>query len=475
MLLIRKFLFYVFVVIYLISWPLAVLYALGYVVHPAMPRGFVKTGLIYLSTTPPGASVYLGNSRYTKRTPTMLSGLLPGEYWLKVILKNHDPWIRKVAVEPEKALALERILLLPRNPRFEGLLAGRFEDLVPIPGTRFLLLTTGSSLEDFLVYDWKARVSRPLLPPTSDFQTGRVLSYTTVKESPLVLFRIKLRGDEKTIAVDLSREKANGIDLSFLFPEDLAWVEWDPRNSHRLFAFRHGEIHRVDLNTMTFAPRIAENVLGLGVHEKRLYLFTRDHLFQRVDSDGKHPEIFFKNPPAIASVFEESNPFFQIKILAEDLVLFLGDRGELLVNRFPYLFVEHGTRGFEFVPARRRLLLWRSDAVGVLDLANPRETDAVSEHPPKVRWVYTQGRDIRQAFLVYKGSHALFRDGAAIHLVELEAPGEPAVHRLLTVSPRTSVLYSEESGRMYYLDRETDELVSMEILPLEWLPLLSAE
>ena len=475
MLFIRKFLFYLFAAIYLVCCPLTVLYALGYAVHPLMPQGLVKTGLIYISTTPPGASIYLGNSRYTKRTPSVLSGLVPGDYWLKINLKNYEPWTRKVVIKPEKAVAFDKILLLPKNPKFEGLLAGPFEDLVPIPGTRFLLVTTGSNLEDFLVYDWKARTSRPLLGSRSRFQAGRVLSYTTVKESPLVLFRIRFQGDEKTIAVDLSREKSVGMDLSFLFPDDLAWVEWDPRNPRRLFGFRRGEVHRLDLSTMTFTPRIAENVLGMGVHERHLYLFTKEHLFQRVDADGKHPEIFFKNPPAIASVFEESNPFFQIKVLAQELILFLGDRGELLLNRFPYLFVEHGTRGFEFDPSHRRLLVWRSDAVGVLDLPAPRETETALEHTPEIRWVYTHGRDIRQAFFVYKGSHALFRDGAAIYRVELEAPGEPAAHRLLTVSPRTSVFYAEDSGRLYYLDRETDELVSMEILPSEWLSLLAVE
>ncbi len=57
MLRLRKILFYLCALLYLISCPLTILYALGYGVQPGAQRGLVKTGVISLATLPPGAPV----------------------------------------------------------------------------------------------------------------------------------------------------------------------------------------------------------------------------------------------------------------------------------------------------------------------------------------------------------------------------------------------------------------------------------
>ncbi len=98
----RKLFFWFFAVLYLTVCPLTVLYALGYWVMPGTGQGIVKTGLLYVSSAPPEASVYLGNQRYTKKTPTILRDLLPGEYQVKLALKHYKPWKRILPIEAER-------------------------------------------------------------------------------------------------------------------------------------------------------------------------------------------------------------------------------------------------------------------------------------------------------------------------------------------------------------------------------------
>jgi hypothetical protein len=99
----RRVLFYAFLALYLVATPLTILYSLGYLVRPGHEHGFVKSGLISLGTTPEGARVYVGHSRYTRRTPTVIRDLLPGTYNVRLTLDGHQPWQGLVRVEAEKA------------------------------------------------------------------------------------------------------------------------------------------------------------------------------------------------------------------------------------------------------------------------------------------------------------------------------------------------------------------------------------
>ena len=117
---VRNVVFLLFVAVYLVSCPLILLQAFGYSLAPGMEEGIVKTGLVYLDTTPPGATVYVGRRRYTGTTPTILRGLRPGAYDLRLGLPGYQTWARTVSVEAEKSTVLDRILLLPVEWRRRG-------------------------------------------------------------------------------------------------------------------------------------------------------------------------------------------------------------------------------------------------------------------------------------------------------------------------------------------------------------------
>ena len=59
MLILRKIVFYIFALFYIVFCPLVVLYAFGYIFKPQSEEVVVKTGIIYLSTAPAGASIYV--------------------------------------------------------------------------------------------------------------------------------------------------------------------------------------------------------------------------------------------------------------------------------------------------------------------------------------------------------------------------------------------------------------------------------
>src|SRR3989338_4413597 len=189
MLFLRRIFFYLFVAIYLIFCPLIVLYALGYIYKPGTEQGIFKSGLIYLSTAPPGASVYFGNRRYTRRTPTLLPNLIPGDYPVRLVLKKYKSWNETLPVEAGKATVLERILLEPEEKKREEFLSDAFEDIVPIAGSRFFLVAKTPQLRSVFVFDWKDEKVWPLLPDGSSLGNMKISSSSTIQESQALFIR----------------------------------------------------------------------------------------------------------------------------------------------------------------------------------------------------------------------------------------------------------------------------------------------
>ena len=464
MLRLRKVVFYLFVTAYLVACPLTILYAFGYVFRPGTEQGMLKTGVLSLATAPPGAAIYVNGRRYTKRTPAVLQGLRPGAYRLTLAVKHHEPWgPRMVSIEAEKATVLDRVLLLPRRLRHAPLLPDAFDTLLPIPETHVLLLMKGPKLADLVVYDWDSAERWPFVPP-GPFGEERLASPPIVtRGSPFVLVRVKRPDGERILWAELRNGETRLTDLTRLFPARPLAVAWDPRAPERLFSLKDSAVNRLEVSAMTISPRLAGRVRGFGVSGQTLYVLTEHGTLQRLDVEGRLLETVF-GIPRVGEPFFGAKSLFRLTALTDERILLLGERGEFVAVWRPFRLVEDGVRGFELDARRQRLLVWRRDRVGVMDLA-PADAGNGSLHPPELRWVFEEGRDIEQAFWVYDGSQALLQDHGVVTLLAWEPDGEPMVHELLRVKPGRSVHYTDESGRLYYLDRATGRLCALDILP----------
>jgi len=122
---IRAVLFYLSVFIFLTGLPFILSFSLGYKFDYHRLK-FTKTGLIALKTQPQGAAVYLDRTLLQEKTPLSIQELLPGEYNIKIELKDYYPWIGGVKVEAGKVTKLERIILFPLRPNIKQLNKGKF-------------------------------------------------------------------------------------------------------------------------------------------------------------------------------------------------------------------------------------------------------------------------------------------------------------------------------------------------------------
>ena len=82
-----------------------------------------------------------------------------------------------------------------------------------------------------------------------------------------------------------------------------------------------------------------------------------------------------------------------------------------------------------------------------------------------VRWIWTQGKNIEQAFWAYEGSHVVFLDEDQLWWLSLETYGAPHLQALRPIKKHTSIAYAESSGTVWYLDPVHGHLMVLELLP----------
>ncbi len=94
---VRKFLFAFFVAVFVVATPLVILYTAGYRLN-ITSRRVLQTGVIAITTSPRGASIYLDNTLINDKTPLVIQRLAPKTYELQFEKNGYHTWEQRVEV-----------------------------------------------------------------------------------------------------------------------------------------------------------------------------------------------------------------------------------------------------------------------------------------------------------------------------------------------------------------------------------------
>jgi hypothetical protein len=464
MILFRKILFYLFFALYLVLCPMIILYALGYIFTPKVEEGFAKTGLIHIETLPPNAVLSIGNKRYLERTPATIRNLLSGQYDVKVFLRGHRPWERMVKVDPGKAVNLEKVLLIPQSVKTQTLAAEPFEDLLPVPGTHYLLLKGVGPVGDLKMFDWKNEVLRSVLPESSPFKKAKFVKVFKIKESSFVILQVETLEGVKFLGCQLNKEGSEIEDLSSLFAKGEPYeILWEGDHPDYLFAWQGQDLSRLDLEKMTTLPDFFPKIRGFGLYKNKIYALQGSSVVRLGFHARKGEEVLVEKGIFLENLFKNIEKY-RIDFISNNAVVFRGEQGELFANVLPYRFVEEGMRGYQADTEGRKLVLWQRARVGVLDFERSEHRKELFERGPEIEWVIENGHDIRQAYFVQDADSILFCDRDQVFLSRVGAYGTPP-EGIITVQKGSGIFYAEKTGKLYYLEPARGELAAADILP----------
>jgi hypothetical protein len=109
---IRYVAFYFSLILYFTLLPIVLAYSLGYHIDFHKFKIY-KTGILSLTSTPAGASIYINGKLFTDITPARIEELKPGAYSVEVKREGFYPWQKNLSVIPNMVTRADSIILFP--------------------------------------------------------------------------------------------------------------------------------------------------------------------------------------------------------------------------------------------------------------------------------------------------------------------------------------------------------------------------
>jgi hypothetical protein len=471
----RKILFFIFVIIYLILCPTLILYSLGIMITPGNKK-VIKTGIIHISSVPAGASIVLNGKLLDEQTPAALSNLLPGTYTLELTARKYHSWHKIVPVAAEKVTPIENVLLIPDPLNIKELSATPSDTLIPAIGNPYLLVANGPTLADVFIYIWDEGIGqnllpendtqtasplRPVVPADSPDRGARLVQLHTAKNSPYILFEIENGKDKKLLWIDPLFGTPKVEDVTDLFPDPPEEIQWDANDPRHLLSFQGHSINRLDLTIKAIYPKILENITGFSLWGQEINFLTEDRDLRKSNQTGVNTGPASDDPP-FNDLVEQHFPFQRIASVSDNLTILLGQHGELLATTRPYLLAARDIAGFKWNERPPRLLVWSRQAVGFIDFS--RRPEDLQGLPGIIRWITEDGNNITDAFWVNDGSHILYVDADEIFITDIASYGQPEIEPIATIKHNSTIYYADKIGKVFFLNQNS-RLSSAEIVP----------
>ena len=331
MLWLRKIVFYIFTLIYLVLCPLIVARMLGFVINPLTHR-LVKTGLAYVSTIPPDATVYIDGRMAHQNTPTALRDLTPGEHFIRIELGGYNDWARNIPIIGKKATVLDNILLIPEKWPIKQISDQPYQDII-LTGND-ILIATSHTLKDIDIYhttqgieeDFKEESiykKTPLFSRSSVYAQGSLIRLFHVPKSPYILIETAIKDKDKFLWVNLKEDLPIIEDVSDLFAQIPDRVIWTDTNDDNIFAFYPSNVYRINIKDKAIfledADRLPESfkqqaptvpLANFLINEKHALLIregTRIRLYPKEDFNAPQVYDIARSKPLTNMYFEEKN------------------------------------------------------------------------------------------------------------------------------------------------------------------------
>ncbi len=248
---------------------------------------FIHTGSITIKSNPKDARILIDGEIVPSGLINIvnqsyhITGLRPGEHFLRIEADGYRPWEKKVTIESGISTEFWNILLLRDTYPVTEIASGNFQEIFPSPEQRFLALigNTGSGIAVDVLEKGSGEVTRVVSMDGYRFDTGNPenIEWTEDGSKFLLPLRTEENGNE-VFLVDRETGSIESIRSLIASQEPLRGARWHPRNDGSFFILSGSSLLLARPNGDDMTAQVA--IIGTGVSaydisEKYIYLLDQ--------------------------------------------------------------------------------------------------------------------------------------------------------------------------------------------------------
>lgn len=462
----RRILFWIFVALFLVTTPVAILYSQGYRFDQYQGI-FVHSGSITLKFVPTSVSVYLNGKLQSGRgldiinNSTTLNGLRPGTYSVRLSASGYQDWEKQIDVHSGISSEFWNIVLAQQNPVTKELDATNLEKFYPSPFGKKIALTkkNGTNLE---VWSLLIKSNIPTLVYSGEKMelTGDEFENLEWNYKEQLVILPVLKGGKKNYLIADSELGMNALFLSDLTTlQGLHSVRWSSKEKQTIYFLGKEKdsdtqnLYRTDLDTKE-VTLVSQDVVAYDLSGSSLFLVQKNNIIYKSDLSGKNISQISVAPLTTDELGDKS------RLIAYD------DTREALVAENGRLFVRNnGTEdsikkisdnvlSVQFSDDGKKLLFWNKNEINVLFLrpwdVQPRRVEN------EIQQIVRFSTPLDNVFWYRDYEHIFFSAGNKVKIIELDSRDHRTTLGVYENNLDNFQAVYDSGNGFYYFLRDTD-------------------
>lgn len=471
---IQRFVFWAFVGAFFITASLVLLYAFGYRFN--FQRGiFIYTGSISIKSNPQNVDISVDNEVIPSQrisiinNAILVSGLAPGEHFVKVSADGYLPWSKKAIVQSGLSADFWNVLLVKENPDPQKIETEDFTiKIFPAPDKNLFAITKTKNNE--LIVDTLN---------TDTIESERVFSSTdssllqneeNVEWSPdnqKLIVPLERDGERAYYVVNIKDKTSTSLQEYSPIKRSFYNPRWDPTTRNYIFYLSGNILYRTNTETLENVPLfIKENVLAYDISGNNIYYLSSDNgIVYRIPTNATDTQSM---QITTASIDLNSNDIYTIVAYDDNRIAIREhENGKLWIyNKLSddeiifKTLTESEAEGMQFSDDGKKLLFFTDNEISVY-FTNTWETQPTREKNTTLQ-IARFFNTIKNVEWTKDYEHALFTTNGSAKIAELDHRDRRNIEQVASFQkPIMQALSRFESNRVYFI-LETGELYFIE-------------
>ena len=274
----RRIVYVTFIIVFLVTVPLIILYTQGYRYN--FKRGKVqKTGIFIVSSIPKKANISLnGKIIEGKQTPSRIEKLLPADYEITLFKDGYHNWTKKLQISENSTTFAEDVIL--------------WKNILPIELGNYQIidwLAASDNKKSIFINNEREIISLDFnnqefhnIFQVGEFTNPKLLEWSNTNKKVLV------KSNDKYLIIDTERYYIKPIEIS---DNNYSSVKWSINNDNIIYALNNSGVWQIDLFTLSKKLIFNKNVTDFVIYNDTIYFYYKDIVYQQKINGNDNPEI----------------------------------------------------------------------------------------------------------------------------------------------------------------------------------------